>query len=242
MVQLQQHQQTDTHHLHPRFATGRLEKERYERVLSECGPGNPLACQLVSALRDLSWARDQQLQEACSSGPSQKCKNLTDFAIGMGNNVRRDGNFIWANSPDVSFGLNISTIGPTPDIAQNPYLTNSWHHSQARSLSQGVLLGTLVAAPGGAQTAAARLAQGADTALRTTINAIRAETQLIQSGYYRYAAPTTTSGAIWVSNPANIQNTIDFVQALFPGSPPTPRAGIMGGVVGTFVLPADWYK
>jgi hypothetical protein len=221
------------------------EKEQYDRATSECGPSNPLSCQLASALRDLSHARDQQLQQACAAGPTPQCNTLTNQAMNMGNNVRREGNFVWANSRDANFALNISTLTNSPAAQQtsaNPALTNNWHHNQARSLSQGILLSTLAATPGAAQGGAAKLAAGAQSGMQATINALRAEAQLLQFGYYRYAVPAGVSGAIWVSNPANVQNTVDLVQGLFPGSPPTTRAGVVGGVVGTFVLPADWYK
>jgi hypothetical protein len=51
----------------------------------------------------------------------------------MGNNVYNDGNFVWANSPDKTFGLNVSTVGAIPS---NPALTNSWHNQQAQGLSE----------------------------------------------------------------------------------------------------------
>jgi hypothetical protein len=54
-----------------------------------------------------------------------------------------EGNFVWANSPDKRFGLNVSTIGSTPN---NTALTNSWHNLQAQGLSQAL---PIAAAGGG---------------------------------------------------------------------------------------------
>jgi hypothetical protein len=205
------------------------EKEAYERAAAECGPSNPSACQRANELRDLSRARDQQLQQACAAGPTQQCATLTNQATDMGNHVHRDGHFVWANSPDKGFGLNVSTAG---NARPNPALTNNWQHQQSGSLSQGILLGTLAATPGAAYTTGARAAAGAQAGTQATINALRAEAQLLQFGYYRYAVPAIPGALNIANNPQHVQNAADFVLSV-TGVPTRTAPLSPGALVGT---------
>jgi hypothetical protein len=117
---------------------GLSEKEQYDRAAAACGPSDPAACRQATELAQLSRERDQQLQQACGAGPTKQCAFFQDQARAMGNNVYRDGNFVWANSPDVGFGLNVSTVS-TPGA--NPALTNSWHHRVSQSTSEALVFG-----------------------------------------------------------------------------------------------------
>ncbi len=216
------------------------EKEIYERASEECQNGNEQACRTKQELAVLSAQRDALLKQACTSGPTQQCRILVAEAKMMGNVVLGQyGQLVWANSPDSSFPLNVATIGLIPP---NQAAKEAWHNQQAGSLAEGAALAGTVMMPGTAYTGGIRLIQGMQAGSQATFNVLRAEAQLLKFGYYRYVAPTVITSTIWASNPHNLQNSIDFIQGLFPGPPPQSVGGVLGGSISTTILPEGWYK
>ncbi|NMG03867.1 DUF637 domain-containing protein [Azoarcus taiwanensis] len=112
------------------------EKERFEAAAVACEAGDSSACRTRNELVLLSQERDQAIAQACLTDRTL-CNTLTREAREMGNVVYRDAGFVWANSPDPTFALNLATMGPSQP---NPALAESWHYRQAQDLSDGLLI------------------------------------------------------------------------------------------------------
>ena len=113
------------------------EVEQYERTAKDCASGDANACARGTALVNLSRERDRELQQACGGATPVLCNSLSAEARAMGNTVLgQSGQFVYANSPNAGFALNVATVGPTPP---NPALRQNFHIQLAQSTSQGLL-------------------------------------------------------------------------------------------------------
>ncbi|MBF8176528.1 hemagglutinin repeat-containing protein [Herminiimonas contaminans] len=115
------------------------EKELYDNAAAACSSGNNSdACNKRNELALLSAQRDAIFQAVCGSGPSTDCNQLISQAKAMGNIVGgKYGSVVYANSPDVSLGLNMQPIGPS-DL--NKAYANAFQYQQALSLQDGLYL------------------------------------------------------------------------------------------------------
>jgi hypothetical protein len=121
------------------------EKERYERAVSECANGNASACGTRDELAARSASRDAALSRACDGSNPVRCNTLVTEAIAMGNIVMgSNDSFVYANSPDRTFVLNVSTIGP---VQTNQAYSNSFQGQQAQNLTESLPVAGLIATP-----------------------------------------------------------------------------------------------
>ncbi|MDM7943954.1 MAG: DUF637 domain-containing protein, partial [Hydrogenophaga sp.] len=113
------------------------EVEQYERAASECGAGDVSACARRDDLVQTSRERDRELQQACGGATPVLCSSLSAEARAMGSTVLgQPGQFVYANSPNGEFDLNVVTVGP---VTPNPALRQNFHIQLAQSTSQGLL-------------------------------------------------------------------------------------------------------
>ncbi|MEJ7139167.1 hemagglutinin repeat-containing protein [Comamonadaceae bacterium SL12-8] len=114
------------------------EVEQFQKASESCSKtGDPDACGKVKELTALSQGRDRKLGAACGGGPeasSVACNSLIQDAVAKGNITKgKSGEFVWADSPNASFPLNVAVAGP-------PSQREDFHSRAARSTATGTLL------------------------------------------------------------------------------------------------------
>ncbi|MEJ7139572.1 DUF6862 domain-containing protein, partial [Amphibiibacter pelophylacis] len=90
-------------------------------------------------LSALSQERDRKLGAACGGGPeasSVACNSLIQDAVAKGNITKgKSGEFVWADSPNRGFVLNVSTVGEPEDPREG-----SFHARAAKSTLDAAIL------------------------------------------------------------------------------------------------------
>lgn len=113
------------------------EVEQYNQASAACQSGDAAACDRRDTLAATSLSRDRALSSACGDGPTANpvtCNTLVREARDFGNVVNGTyGGFVWANSPNRSFALNVST-------ASAPVRSANFHDALAKSTASGLAL------------------------------------------------------------------------------------------------------
>ncbi|THF54534.1 VENN motif pre-toxin domain-containing protein, partial [Pseudothauera rhizosphaerae] len=176
----------------------------------------------------------------------------SDMDYGM-ISLRRLGDLAAINADHLGMADNtpVLTSGISQDDINRQTMLNNWHYGQSTSLSEGWLtLGAGGVTGTGLRWvgyAALPAIQKVGAAGQVAVHAARTEAQLLQFGYRQYVVPSalaawTSPAAIWVSNPANVQNLTDFTLGVFNLDPnaPTTNAGRVGATLNMLYQGGRW--